>query len=61
MTLVKFNSKETIEVNNPKELKEVLKYCNPLMMKHYKDQLPTLIIHGFGEHIEIKRAADEKE
>ena len=61
MTLVKFDSKETIEVSNPKELKEVLKYCNPLMMNHYKDQLPSLLIHGFGDEIEIKRVDDAKE
>lgn len=60
MTLVKFDSKETIEVSNPKELKEVLKYCNPLMMNHYKNQLPMLDIRGFGDEIEIKRE-NEKE
>ena len=38
-----------------KELKEILKYCNPSMMRHYKEQLPTLEIKGFGETIEIKK------
>ena len=55
MQIVKFKSKEVVEVNTPKELKEILKYCNPSMMRHYKEQLPTLEIKGFGEAIEIKK------
>ena len=55
MVIEDFKTKAIIEVNTPKELKEVLKYCNPMMMKHYKNQLPTLEIKGFGNGIEIKR------
>ena len=55
MQIVKFKSKEVVEVNTPKELKEILKYCNPSMMRYYKEQLPALEIKGFGETIEIKK------
>lgn len=55
MQIVKFKSKEVVEVNTPKELKEILKYCNPSMMRYYKEQLPALEIKGFGEAIEIKK------
>lgn len=55
MEIVLFKTGEKIEVNTPKELKEILKYCNPLMMKFYKKQLPMLEIKGFGESIEINK------
>lgn len=55
MEIVLFRTGEKIEVNTPKELKEVLKYCNPLMMNFYKNQLPMLEIKGFGESIEINK------
>lgn len=55
MEIVLFKTGEKIEVNTPKELKEILKYCNPLMMNFYKKQLPKLEIKGFGESIEINK------
>ena len=55
MEIVLFKSGEKVEVNTPKELKEILKFCNPSMMRYYKEQLPMLEIKGFGEEIEIKR------
>lgn len=55
MELLKYNKKEKIIVNTPKELKELLKYCNPTMIRHYQNQLPQLEIKGFGESIEIIR------
>ncbi|MFY4750013.1 hypothetical protein ACOTWV_08860 [Aliarcobacter butzleri] len=55
MEIVLFRTGEKIEVNTPKELKEILKYCNPLMMKFYKKQLPMFEIKGFGENIEINK------
>lgn len=55
MKIIEFKTREIIEVTTPKELKEVLKYCNPLMMNFYKNQLPMLEIKGFGESIEINK------
>jgi len=55
MIIKKFKTGEDIEVKNPKQLKEVLKYCNPLMMDYYKKQLPSLEITGSGKSIEIKK------
>ncbi|QKF72767.1 hypothetical protein AFAEC_0576 [Aliarcobacter faecis] len=55
MVIEKFKIKEKIEVNTPKQLKEILKYCNPLMMNFYKSQLPSLSIKGFGQDITIKK------
>jgi hypothetical protein len=54
MIIKKFRTGEDIQVSNPRELKEVLKYCNPLMIKYYKQQLPQLDIKGYGQSIEIK-------
>lgn len=53
--IVEFKTGKIIEVNTPKDLKEILKFCNPLMMRYYKEQLPMLEIKEFGEAIEIKR------
>lgn len=53
--IIEFKTGKKIEVNTPKDLKEILKYCNPSMMRHYKAQLPMLDIKEFGEAIEIKR------
>ena len=53
--VIEFKTGKRIEVNTPKELKEILKFCNPSMMRYYKEQLPMLEIKGFGEEIEIKR------
>lgn len=55
ITIVEFKTGKTIEVNTPKELKEILKFCNPSMMRYYKEQLPMLEIKEFGEAIEIKK------
>lgn len=55
MKIIEFKTREIIEVKTPKELKEVLKYCNPLMMNFYKNQLPMLEIKGYGESIEINK------
>ncbi len=56
-----FNTGDIIEVNTPKELKEVLMYCNPLMMQYYRKQLPQLEIRGFGSEIRIIRKEENKE
>jgi len=53
--IIEFKTGKKIEVNTPKDLKEILKYCNPSMMRYYKEQLPMLEIKNFGEAIEIKR------
>lgn len=53
--IVEFKTGKIIEVNTPKDLKEILKFCNPSMMRYYKEQLPMLEIKEFGEAIEIKR------
>lgn len=53
--VIEFKTGKRIEVNTPKDLKEILKYCNPSMMRYYKQQLPMLEIKNFGEAIEIKR------
>jgi hypothetical protein len=60
MKLNEFRTGKIIEVKNPKELKELLKYCNPSMMKHYKQQLPSdIIVTEFGAAIKIKRANEQ--
>ncbi len=53
--IVEFKTGKRVEVNTPKDLKEILKFCNPSMMRYYKEQLPMLEIKEFGEAIEIKR------
>ena len=53
--IIEFKTGKKIEVNTPKDLKEILKFCNPSMMRYYKEQLLMLEIKGFGEAIEIKR------
>lgn len=53
--VIEFKTGKRIEVNTPKDLKEILKYCNPSIMRYYKEQLPMLEIKNFGEAIEIKR------
>ena len=53
--VIEFKTGKRIEVNTPKDLKEILKYCNPSMMRYYKEQLPMLEIKDFGEAIEIKK------
>jgi hypothetical protein len=55
MEINEFKTGNKIVVATPKELKEILKFCNPSMMRHYKQQLPELEIKGFGLTIEIKR------
>ena len=59
--LIEFKTGRKIEINSAKELIEILKYCNPMMIKHYQNQLKNTIIHGFGEEIKLKRVVyDEK-
>ena len=59
--LIKFGTGRKIEINSAKELIEILKYCNPMMIRHYQNQLKNTIIHGFGEEIKLKRVVyDEK-
>lgn len=53
--LIEFKTGRKIEINSAKELIEILKYCNPLMIKHYQNQLKNTRIHGFGEEIKLKR------
>lgn len=55
MTVVKYKTGEKVEVNTPRELKDILRLCNPSMLRHYKYQLPQLEIRGFGNEIEVKR------
>lgn len=55
MEINEYKTGNKIVVSTPKELKEVLKYCNPMMMRYYKEQLPNLEIKNFGQAIEIKR------
>lgn len=55
MKIKKYKTKEVIEVQNPRELKEILKWCNPTIVKYYQSQLPSLEIKGFGKSIEIIR------
>ncbi len=59
--LIEFKTGRKIEINSAKELIEILKYCNPMMIRHYQNQLKNTIIHGFGEDIKLKRVVyDEK-
>ena len=59
--LIEFKTGHKIEINSAKELIEILKYCNPMMIRHYQNQLKNTIIHGFGEEIKLKRVVyDEK-
>ncbi len=59
--LIEFKTGRKIEINSAKELIEILKYCNPSMVRHYQNQLKNTIIHGFGEDIKLKRVVyDEK-
>ena len=59
--LIEFRAGRKIEINSAKELIEILKYCNPMMIRHYQKQLKNTIIHGFGEEIKLKRVVyDEK-
>ncbi len=59
--LIEFKTGRKIEINSAKELIEILKYCNPMMIRHYQNQLKNTIIHGFGEEIKLKRVVyDEK-
>ena len=59
--LIEFKTGRKIEINSAKELIEILKYCNPMMIRHYQNQLKNIIIHGFGEEIKLKRVVyDEK-
>ena len=59
--LIEFGTGRKIEINSAKELIEILKYCNPMMIRHYQNQLKNTIIHGFGEEIKLKRVVyDEK-
>ncbi len=59
--LIEFKTGRKIEINSAKELIEILKYCNPMMIRHYQNQLKNTIIHGFGEEIKLKRVIyDEK-
>ena len=59
--LIEFKTGRKIEINSAKELIEILKYCNPMMKRHYQNQLKNTIIHGFGEEIKLKRVVyDEK-
>ena len=57
--LNKYNSDETIEVKNPKELKAVLVKCNPTLLRHYKSEVekhdPTIIISGIGMRLTLTR------
>ena len=46
--LIEFKTGRKIEINSAKELIEILKYCNPMMIRHYQNQLKNTIIHGFG-------------
>lgn len=58
MKLKKFNSTDDIEVNNIGELRQLLKYCNPSMMRHYKSQIKKLYIRNFGESIVIEKVEE---
>jgi hypothetical protein len=59
--LIEFKTGRKIEINSAKELIEILKYCNPMMIRHYQNQLKNTIIHGFGEEIKLKRVVyDER-
>jgi hypothetical protein len=53
--LIEFKTGRKIEINSAKELIEILKYCNPMMIRHYQNQLKNTIIHSFGEEIKLKR------
>ncbi|RXK03801.1 hypothetical protein CRV02_00990 [Arcobacter sp. CECT 8989] len=55
MKIINLITNEEVEVSTPKELKEILKYANPMMMRKYKEQMQVLEIAGFGESIEIIR------
>lgn len=59
MQLKKFNSTDFIEINNIGELRQLLKYCNPSMMRHYKSQIKKLYISNFGESIKIDKVENE--
>lgn len=58
--LIEFKTGRKIEINSAKELIEILKYCNPMMIRHYQNQLKNTIIHGFGEEIKLKRVVNEE-
>ena len=53
--MIEFGTGRKIEIHSAKELIDILKYCNPLMIRHYQSQLKNTIIHGFGEEIKLKR------
>jgi len=59
ITLKKFNSNKELEINNSTELKELLRFCNPLMLGYYKAQLDKLnlgiAIDGMGVGVRIVR------
>ena len=55
MLLIKFNTKEELKINNMNEVIELLKYCNPLMIKHYQRQIKNYTLIGSGKDIEVKR------
>lgn len=55
LKLIEFKTGKEIKVLNKKELKELLKLCNPKMMTFYKKQLKGFEITGFGEEIKIER------
>ncbi len=59
--LIEFKTGRKIEINSAKELIDILKYCNPMMKRHYQNQLKNTIIHGFGTDIKLKKVVyDEK-
>ena len=53
--LIEFKTGSKIEINSAKDLLVILKYCNPMMVRHYQNQLKNTIIHGLGENIKLKR------
>jgi len=59
LEIIEFKTKKRLVFKTPKELKELLIYCNPTIFRFYREQItryyPHIQVWGMGTGVEILR------
>ena len=57
--LTEFKTGREITVCNSEEVLNILRFCNPTMIRHYQNQMKHTKIIGFGKNIKLERVNNE--